>query len=622
MGAPAMRRRTRWDRGLAVASAAALGAGLVVACAGPASEPPVAPPTRAAQPAPPGGVPSTRPSPEPGAPPVLEGPFPTSDQLEELGAAPAPEDLFTLKVAAVEEWTLAGPFPERIGVLPHSDSTPFGALLDAFARSRAGLVVPSEGMSCVARELGRFYLAQRAQPTESLRSFIIARCHAGVAHVASGYVSGDVSASESDARVSERWKEAVRQNLSRYSVGGSRTAGIWFGRDGDHAVAMVAFGKRDLHVEPFSPFLAAGSPLEIRGEVLQPLKAIGAAVNRGRFGVGTCELDPQVALPRFHVVCEVDANEPERFASIEFTPPDRLLSETGLLVLSWSGRKTRETWRAPSYTEARPVSDGDDVSGGFVELLNGVRGEAGLPALELDREQSRQAARLAPHFFAGMLGSSPPMVSDLVVLGLMAGWRVDGIVQSGRFTAAWATESTDLGRLVSGALELPGSRETLMSPDIERIAVGPLVAGPAGRRTLAAVVATYRIFSPQAHEQSAREVIDRLTQQRSAVDLPAPERLEEVATLFPQAAAAVQAGEEPGDALRVLLEASARRLRRPVSGWITEVSDLALVEFPEEYVTRPSLGVGVAVSHRKPPGEAWGHWVVMLVVADARDQGV
>jgi len=84
----------------------------------------------------------------------------------------------------------------------------------------------------------------------------------------------------------------------------------------------------------------------------------------------------------------------------------------------------------------------------------------------------------------------------------------------------------------------------------------------------------------------------------------------------------VQGGEEPADAMNGLLQGSVEVLGRAVSGWVAEVADLDTLALPEEVLKRPSLGVAVAVSHRRAKGEPWGRYVVMLVLADPEAQGV
>jgi hypothetical protein len=564
-------------------------------------------------------TPPSQPNAEP--PPPRAGGFPTPEELGQLGEQPVPENLFGLDVRPVDEWRLAGPFPAQVGAAAWVGEGPWDALLQEVAQSRAGLVVPTEAMHCVARELGRFFLARRGRPTESLRRFIMSRCHTSVADVGFGYVDGEVGGA-SEEQLFAHWKDAVRSNLEHGVQGGPRSAGIWFGQEAGHAVALVAFGRRELLVEPFSPFATPEGRVEIRGEVLRPAVNVSALVNRGRYGVAPCELSDDAAPPRFHFVCEVDRKDRAANISVTLTPPERLLSRAGLSVLAWPGKETVDVYRAPHYVDASPVEDASKVPGEFARLLNRVRKQAGLDAVELDAAQSLAAADLAPHFFAALFEQAPDFQADLVVLGMIAGWGVDGLVESGHFSAAWVVNSSDLGLLLSTALEYPVSREALLAPDIDRVAVGTILERGDGAQALAAVFGTYALFSQASHEEIARRVYDKLEHDRRAGGLGPAARLEPLEGLCQRAAGAVQSGGDPADAMNALLRDSVDVLRAPVSGWVAEVRDLDELEFPQEYLTSPTLRVAVAVSHTKRDGEPWGRYVVMLVVSDPEAWGV
>jgi hypothetical protein len=549
--------------------------------------------------------------------------FPSRQELEKLGASPAPESLFGLDMRRVESWDLAGPFPETVADEPFTEpGNPWAELLEQAARRRAGLVLPTQSMFCVARELGRFQLAHRGQPTPSLRYFITARCNASVADVSFQVVEGPVSPGSDDAAVFAHWKSSVDDAIRTSLEGGPRTAGIWFGRDGDQAVAMVAAGHRELVLEPFSPAPGPDGALEIRGESLAPVKEIGGLFNRGRFGVGRCEAVGDAKLPSFHLRCPLDPGEGETLISLTSFRPDRLLGSLGLLVLASPGGGASTAYRRPVYGESWPMLDAQNLAEGFVDLLNSVRREARLDPLVLDAAQSEMATELAPHFFAASYGQASGVVADMVVLGMLAGWTVDGIVQAGHFASAWALRTTDLSDLLATALEFPWGREALLADDVERIAIGPMLATEEGKESVAAVFGTYSLFSEKSHDAMARRVVDKLAAERRRRGVEPPEELADVTPLCQRIASAVQAGEDPTDALDALLQGSVDVLQRPVAGWIAEVSEIDGLDFPEEYLRRPSLDVAVAVSHRRKPGDPWGRYVVMLVIADPDARGV
>jgi hypothetical protein len=582
----------------------------------PASAPPAAAPSapRAAERARPGVPGEQKPQPEGGS-------FPSPEALAQLGEAPVPENLFDLDVRDVESWQLAGPFPERIEAAPYTEPGPWAALLDDAARRRPGLVLPTEAMYCVARELGRFFLATRRQPSEGLRRYMTARCNATEARVVIGYVDGPVSRHHGDEQVYGHWRDAVRQSLESRLAGGPRTAGIWYGRQGEHAVVMQAFGHREIHVEPLSPVPAPDGRIEIRGELLTPAAQIRALVNRGRFGVASCAGPQEDVATRFAFVCTVDPRDPSALISLSVTPPERLLGKTVLHVLARPEGRLEDVYRVVSYGAPHPVIDPATAADDFVDLLNAVRHLAGLSAVVLDREQSATAEELAPPFFASLFGRSPEYNAEMVILGMLAGWSVDGIVQSGYFTASWVLRSNDLQRLLAAALEEPSGRETLLAPEIDRVAMGPLLETADEHESLAAIFGSYALFSEEDHTASVNAVMEKLGSERALRGLGPPSPIEEVGPLCAEAASRVASGETPRDVMHDLLGETVEILRRPATGWIAEVRDLDELSFPDEYLTRPALGLALAISHREEPGEPWGRWVVMVVVADAEGQG-
>ena len=621
----AERARGRWGRaGLALVASASLSACLGGASGtgvhGAAGDPAAA--AAAASPNPPRTDSGAEPETAVEAKPAAEGAaFPSPKELAQLGEAPVPENLFDLDVRDLESWQLAGPFPQRIEAVPYTEAGPWAALVDDAARRRPGLVLPTEAMYCVAREIGRFFLATHAQPSEGLRRYITARCHATEARVAIGYVDGPVSLHRSDVQVYGHWRDPVRKSLESRLVGGPRTAGIWFGREGDHAVVMQAFGYREIHVEPFSPVPAADGRIEIRGELLTPAANVRALVNRGRFGVSPCDSARDAVPTRFAFVCEVDPRDPSALISLSVTPPERLLSSNVLHVLARPEGGLENVYRVASYGASHPIVDPDSAAEDFVELLNAVRRLAGLAPVVLDPGQSETATELAPPFFASIFGRSPEYNAEMVILGMLAGWGVDGIVQSGHFTASWVLRSNDLQRLLAAALEEPGGRETLLAAQIDRIAVGTLLDTALGHESMAAIFGSYALFSEEDHTASVNAVMEKLGSERARRGLGPPRSIDEVGPLCSEAASRVASGETPRDVMRDLLGETVEILQQPATGWIAEVRDLDELSFPEEYLTRPTLGLALAISQREEPGEPWGRWVVMVVVADTEGHG-
>lgn len=587
----------RWGRlaaGLGLGWATALGSPL----AAPASDP--------------GEAPRTRPGPE-------RSPFPTPERLEDLAETPLPEGAFDRKVAAVDGWTLEGPFPDVAAAVAYREPSDWGGLLEAEAARRAGLVVPTEALHCAAREWGRFYLENGAGPGPNLSTWMGARCDASTPQISYHHFEGGIPADASEAEVFEAWRPAVETLLREHLMGGPRAAGIWFGRNGKRAIAVVASGERLLHLEPLATVLEGDGSFVVRGELLIEAGEVGAAVNRGRYGTSQCERDAGLRLPRFAFRCQTDPQDRESWLSVTVTPPGRLLGRAALGLVLFPSGEPRAAWRRPSLGEPVRVGPGTDVSREITRLVNRVRKDAGLEPLELSQPQTGVAQRLAPYYFASAFGLGPAHAGDLVVLGLLAGWNVEGVVESGSFASSWVLQSLDLDQLVATALQYPAGRQTLLLPEARRIAVGSVVRDDPP--FLAGIFGTYAIFEEGSHDLAARRVLQALDAARATRGKRPARILTQVASLSRLAAARVQGGEKPPDVLNDLLRQSSQILRRSVNGWFVDARDLGQIAFPEDLLERDDVAVAVGVSHHQPSGEAWGRYVVLIVAAGPEGRG-
>jgi hypothetical protein len=545
---------------------------------------------------------STGPGPDGAGAEPRENPFPSAGELEGFGL----DDL------DISDEML--PRPQQPA--PSAAAPP--QQREVWERRRPGLVLPSEAMHCVARELGSFFLAHGGQPGKSLRRYIASRCNATVPAYNFAYVHTTLPESTPEAEIFEQIRGSVAEKLQSLVVGGACTAGIWFGRSGERVVALAVAGKRQIHVEPVATLPGPDARIALEGEVLAPAAEVSATIGRGRFGFAPCSPDPEVAAPRFAFVCEADPADESAVVSVSYLPPGRLLGKVGLDVRVWPSGQPNALYRRPAYGEKRTVATRDAARSQLVDLLNDVRIEAGLSPLVEAREQSLIASALAPHFFAAMTGDTAEALADVVAMGMIAGWSVEGMLQSGHFTFTWVSETDDVDRMLSEALEYPTGRAVLLDPDAEKVAVGPIVAADSESPRMAALIGTYSLFSESAHVENAEHVYQRFQVERSRRGLSPATRLDEIEPLGMAAASRVQVGVEPHEALDDLLKSSVDVLQRAVNGWIAEVSDLDDLEFPEDFLDRPSVGIAVGVSYHQPEDEPWGRYVVMLVAAGPR----
>ncbi len=548
------------------------------------------------------------------------GQFPTPEELAELPRQLPTVDPFAAEILDVEAWELAGPFPEAIEERPRDPAAPFEQLLGRAAAGRPGLVVLTESMHCAAREIGRFQLANRALPGESLRRFIGSRCGSAVLGIEVAFLQGEIPESATDQEVLQRWEGEAAQLVERAIGGRGRDAGLWFGREGTRATLVVAYGERRALLRPLAMRPAEGGRVEVRGELLDPAVRVGALFTRGAFGVGECSSPEEIALPRFAFTCQLDPQDEQAWVQVYALPPNRVLSTGVVDALLWPAGAPGSRYARRRYAEPREIADADAFEAAALDALNRVRADAKLPPLSLASEQSRTAREVAPAYFAAMLGQAPVIVADTVALGMIAGWNVEGVIQEGRFTSALVPKTRDLERWLSSVLEQPGPRQALLDPAAATLALGPVV-GEQGQG-LAALAATYTLFDEADHSANADRVFELIASKRAARSRAAPERLRDLDTDVARTAHAIQTrGEDPARAMRELLERAAQTSGTAVQGWTLEANRLEDLPFPEELLDRPSAELAIAVAHRREGKEAWGRFVVLIVSPSATARG-
>jgi len=603
------RTRERMSRWLATGAALAAGMALAAACGGaggPGSGGPAA-----------GGAGTdTRPGARAPAPGDAESPFPSVEELESLAREGTPEvgALVDEHFAEVERWTLTGPLPERVGEEPVRDPGPWEQLLLDVARDRAGLVVVSEAMRCVAREIGLFVRAHDALPGWGLRDFIVGRCGASGVGLRMGTVAATVPPDAPDERIADGWgpqlAQAIRENLG----GGARAAGIWFGRREDRGLALVVTAERRARVEPTAVVASDDGSVSIRGELLRPAQGLEAQVNQGRLGVAACEPDPSVPLPRFALRCPVRDDDESAWITVSARPAGRLLPDTALKILARPAGSPARTWQRADYGGGGEVASADAFRERLVEAVNRLRAEEELPPLVLEPHESRTAERLAPLYMGAGLGAVDPSAGDLVALGLIAGWEVGGVIRDAGLGAFLALETRDLGLWLGEALLEPGIRSVLLSPERTRLAVGPIVSRD--RPFLAAVVASYALYGDQDPAELREQFyvyLDR-TLDRRGLRFPRRDRTLEAAAAR-HAVRVAGGAATPREAAAALADEAAAQLRTDVQVWPLEGSAADEVPLPAALLEGDTSRIAAAVTWYQPAGWPWGRTVVLLVAA-------
>lgn len=538
--------------------------------------------------------------------------FPKEEKLDALSARPAPTPQAEA-IADVESWTLLAPLPIAYGPAPRVPASPIEAAFGEAVKGKPRLRF-TEPMTCVARQLARFHAVNAATPAEDLERFIVARC-------GSPAVSLQTLVSRTDgveeAVTDDRLAEAAKGTLARAAADlGAQPeeldVGVGLAREAGKVVILFAAAARPADVDLLS-MAAKDGRVAVTGVVRRKAGTLVASVNRGRFEAARCVRDESVPLPKFSFTCEVDAKDAAAWIGIAAIPPERLLSTyVAYLLVAPGGGLLPDTYRRPALpgTASAPAAG---IAEGFLDAVNQVRVEAGLPRVRASESQASIADRVAPHFFAASYRLVPESVADTVALGLMAGWKVDdAIVHNSLFTSAWTGQSTDPRRLVASMLDSPGGRTVLLDREADVLAIGT-VSHPE-MRFLGAVVAAYRVYEHVGADVRAAKVNARITKLRAAKGLGPAKVISGLSKEVEAAVARIETQRyAPKQALQSFLADVTLKAQRSTQGYVFETRDLDDFEIPEDIAESAELPMEIAVAYHRPAGEAWGRWVVLVV---------
>lgn len=534
--------------------------------------------------------------------PVAQFPEASRVELVLTGEVPDLGPLLPGGAVHVDEWVVESE-PALGDPVYEPGDDPIEALLDRAAAERGVALRRSASLRCVARELARFHLRHDGGPTDRLTRFVLAACGAtglDLHHVAT---AAPIPESVPLERVAAESETALLDML-RSAVQPDRLHGLGVVRERGK-IGLVA-----VTAEPIGELAPWGPPNElgevhIRGRVTAQGHALVAFVNQGAFGVLPCRAEPTVSLPDIDLRCPMAEGDETAFVNLEMLTLGRVLMErVGVLMLRRDG--ARPTFRAPSASAHEAVD-----AATLLARLNEVRAQAGRAPLTLAPSETEAHTRAAPFAVAAML-SNEVEAQEVLSLGMMAGWQVEG----GTIRRAHHLTELELGtrspaHWVSGALEQPVGRLVLLSPDVRQVAIGPVsVEDPPA---LAVAVSTYAFFEGTDHAADADRLFARIERERTARGLPPPERLRGLDALEAQAAQVSQGAAQPSVAFRVGLDQDSRRHRRSLAGLQLEAVDLDHTPLPDEFFARRDLTLGVVVGHVRAQGAAWGQYVVYFV---------
>lgn len=532
----------------------------------------------------------------------VTSPFPTKGTLEKL-AQSKPKPIPARNVVSVPEW--------RVDVRDVPDASPVEKRFAAL-----GSLQLTRELRCVAREFGRVRAEHGAEPDERLQRFITGACGlASAAGVASAYTIGDVPGEVTDDQLLDAWKDKLTFPPSFKG----KQAGASLTRKGKKAVVMLV--ARDGKDPPVS-LVETDAPgkVTVRGTATSDVEHVMALVNQGRDGVAQCEPDRNVPLPDYTFTCTMADGDPWTWIEVGSRSSGRLLMRTTALLLARREKDAPvELAQGAARASGGAAQQGSEIVRTVLEGVNRARQNGNVGTLTLASKQTSVNEQLAPHFFNAE-AANDGKTGDLVALGLIAGWDVEGTIKHGTLFGTMLTGAKNAASWLDYALEHPLGRFVLLRPDARQVAIGATSAEGGGG--LGILVSTYSFFGAEDHQANAARVLDRLAQERAARKLPPPTALPDMPSLVAQTRLVHSGQREPMAALDTALGAEAQRLGQPMRGWVLVTNDLDVLPFPKELLAPGPLAVRVVVTHYRPEDAAWGAYLVYLVAPAPTQQQV
>jgi hypothetical protein len=548
----------------------------------------------------------------PSAPVVV---FPTRAEIAKIPAkAPVPA-VFGAADVGVDEWSVqSDPLPVE-GT--YDDASVWGTLARDLASARAGSVSLSPAMRCAAAEVARFSAKNGALPVEALRRFILARCGGDSPLFAPYVLRFEVPDGVKDEELATKARDELAKAADRLLAHGHHVVGVAAARDGRRVAVALAVGEDEARLDPGPRSADAQRRVTIQGVARAEYAQVVGLVNQGDYGVARCQRDARVSLPHFAFTCELATGDPFAWVEVVGQKQGRVVMRPLADLLVYQDAPRKAEYRPKKYGKEQTAGTPASFSAALVEGINRVRSGAKLAPLTLAAKQSAENERLAGTILDAALAADDG-ASDKAVIGLLAGWDVEGgMIRSGGFYMGAVGPTRDTGAWLGASLERPIGRNALLDPDARLVAVGPtMLEGTPG---VGAVVTTYSLFAA-SEDHSADETLflRRVREERAARGLTTPRFVRTSDEMKKAAARVAQNDESPRGALSAMLGSVVWDSGRPAMGYVLETNDVGAVAVPDVLLRPGPLTLSIAITHHRAPGAAWGQYVVFMLLPQAQ----
>ena len=529
--------------------------------------------------------------------------YPTRDQLDRVMKSPLPPREESLKKGrTVEEWELAGPFPDRAGSVPFTGDDALARGVAKQLAQQRGDVVLTESMQCYAREIGRFVARYGELPEEDLQAFAAGRC--GVLPIAPSLLYALPAAELPYDAAMKFFDDALTK------IPASSELGIWRGSEADRHVVLATFGPPKVRLSSIDSTPESGRSVRIRGTILGPTAWLRAYTGEGALGFHACEPTRYVIalLPDFDMTCKVAVEDPYAVLDLLAAAPQALLGRQVLTLVLSTGRPLPSTFH-------RLTVYGVPSSGTLLEQFNAVRAKLGHGALREAPTQSRTAHALIPHYFAAAANRDFTNL-DFITLGVMAGWDVPGPLRDSQFMSFRGAVAGGAPSFLSQLLFFPSNRAVLLDANAQQAALATWQDEK--NKGVWGLLATYTPFEPRNYPEVETALLDELDRQRQARGMPPVVRADtrETQGILEHIMDKLARGDvSPLEGLQQAMRTLSRRKQRSFLGLARYALQLDgwRPTFEGGLVDDENVAVISKVGFFAAPGDHWGQYVSYFI---------
>lgn len=543
--------------------------------------------------------------------------FPDAKEIEDIKQQPVPSEdrVFADVGVDLEQWELEGPLPSRTSATAYRGNDVASRVLARRIQSYGNDARTTEGMACVAHQVGKLMLAHGQAPSSTLEGFILARCGAAVGGVE--LLTWKTSQGRLDDAAAEPMIEDALARPRR-EVGGhpNSVLGAWYGGSEHESLLVLAHGRAALDLEPVPMDARSLQHVTIRGTKPRGVERVTGVASRGESGFADCRtIAGEGDLEReFTLHCPVLGSDSAMLIDIvEHRRRRAFGTQVATLFVSPDGTLPG-TYREPISTSVTAADAASTEA--IVETINDLRLQHGLGPVALEVAQSQDVAELLPHFMAAAHDDARGELADTIMMHVVAGRYVESKVRDAQ--CLHFTTSTVPGKGVDRAIVRetlsPMVRSTLLDPKAQRIAIG--VRANEANDLAAVMLATYDQPDAPVYPLLDEVLYDQLDRARAERGLPPATRLsdEESNAVLDHTMGRLELGADLEGVLeQMLLRISAvyPELQIGYSLEGIEPDDARVVQWPEALLAAETAGVLLRVGQYAVVGS---QWVVELVV--------